>query len=77
MFDVLVQHVLDVISRQHFYEKNILAADKGKVNDKTICSGNLIIMLITCITLAKAGLLVGPLHPSVCPLVCQQHFWGA
>ena len=29
--------------------------------------------IFTCIALAKADLVVGPLHPSVCP----QHFWGA
>ena len=48
---------------------------------------------ITCVALAKAGIVVGPLRPSVrlsvCsfihpsvrsfvhPSVCPQHFWGA
>ena len=28
-------------------------------------------MLVTCVALAKAGLVVGPLRPSVCPFVCS------
>ena len=31
----------------------------------------------TCVALAQAGLVVGQLRPSVRPLVCPQHFWGA
>ena len=53
----------------------------------------LLLPIFTCVALAKAGLVVGPLRPSVClyvrlsvrsfvrpsvrPSVCPQHFWAA
>ena len=40
-------------------------------------TGELKFFFFTCVALAKAGLVVGPLRPSVRPLVCPQHFWGA
>ena len=34
-------------------------------------------IVFTCVTLAKAGLVVCPLRPSICASICLQHFWGA
>ena len=68
---------------QFYYQTYILVPKISSflISQEFVCCDESIIPysanIFTCVTLSKAGLVLGPLRLSVRPSVRPQHFWGA